>query len=169
MSLTEELNKNIRDEQPLHIESAVVLDLDWDKVIPHFQYCADEVKGRPINILSYQIPEADTLEEVRLVKEYLNEELETKIVDADFFVSFTKKTTSIPPHKDDHNTMLWNAVGEIAVNIYQDPNEKPIYAKKLAKNDIIFIPHWVYHEIIPLSARATVSFGLETVKKDEKK
>ena len=162
MSLEVKLNEAITEEQPLHIENAVTVDLDWDKVIPHFQHCADEVKGRPINILSYQIPEAENVEEVGIVKNYLNEVLDKKVVDSDFFIAFTKKTTSHPPHKDEHNVILWNAVGEVAINIYQDPEGKPIYAKKLSKNDLIFIPHWVYHEIIPLSARATVSFGLET-------
>jgi len=173
MSLIDEINVHIKDEQPLHIEYAIRQDLNWDDVIPHFQDCADNVKGKPINILSYQIPNAENVKLVGDVMEFFSNNLTAKVVDADFFVSFTKKTNSHPPHKDDHNVILWNAVGQVAVNIYQDPKEKPIYAKKLGKNDVLFIPHWVYHEVIPLSARATVSFGLETsvteAKKDEKK
>lgn len=154
------INKHIESKKGVHIKKGIQ-PFGWDVVVDHLQKCADEERvGAPYGTLSYQLNQAEEIEDVKKVIDYLNEDLSLKIFDARIFTSFTKK--SPPQHRrDNHNVLLWAVTDNMNVKLYDDESDEPWYDETLLKGDVFYIPANIEHKIEVSGARALVSFGIE--------
>lgn len=158
--MIEVINKHIADKKGVHVKKGIK-PFDWEVVVDHLQKCADEERaGVPYGTLSYQLNEAEHIEEVKTIMDYLNEELSLKIFDAHIFTSFTKKSPT-SRHRDNHNVLLWAISDNMNVKLYDDVDDTPWYDAPLERGDVFYIPANVEHKIEVSGARALVSFGIE--------
>jgi mannose-6-phosphate isomerase-like protein (cupin superfamily) len=153
------INKHIENGKAVHIKKAIE-PFSWDVVVKHLQQCADgDYAGTPNGILSYQLNQAEEVEDVKRVMDYLNEGLSLKIFDAHIFPTFIKKTGAV--HSDNHNVVIWSITGNMVVNLFDEDSDEPFYTDSFDKGDIFYIPADVKHSIDSTGARALVSFGIE--------
>jgi mannose-6-phosphate isomerase-like protein (cupin superfamily) len=157
------INKHIKEHKGVHIKKAIE-PFGWDIVVNHLQQCADgDYCGRPKDILSYELNEAEEIPEVKRVMDYLNKELDLKIFDAHIFTSFTKKVKGAL-HADNHNVLVWSISGNMMIHLYDPQDDEPFYSAELNKGDMVFIPADLPHKIEALGARALVSYGIEVAE-----
>jgi len=155
------INDHIDKGKSVHIKKAVQ-PFGWDVVVKHLRECADEkYAGTPNGILSYQLNQAEEVEEVKRVIDYLNEDLSLKIFDAHIFVSFTTRTEK-KAHTDNHNVLIWAISDNMEIDLFDtNDSEEPFYSDNFNKGDMVFIPADMSHRINPTGERALVSFGIE--------
>ena len=156
------LNEAMVNQSWLFLEDVLPVEFGWDLPVYYLQHCADNEIGRPIGNLSYQLEGAHNIKDINGVIEELNKHLRNKIIDADIFLSFAKRSTSHPPHVDDHNVLLWQALGVSELSVFVDDNT--VIKREMSQGDLVYLPWYQKHEMKPVTARATVSFGLETPK-----
>lgn len=157
------LNEAMVNESWLFMEDAMPVEFGWDLPVYYLQHCADHEIGRPIGIMSYQLEGAENIKDINGVIEGLNKHLRNKVIDADIFLSFAKRSTSHPPHIDHHNVLLWQVLGVAEITVYVNGNK---ITRELKQGDMVYLPWNQEHEVTPVTARATVSFGLETPKEN---
>lgn len=150
---------SMRNNSWVHIESMIPVHVGWDLPVYYLEHCADNEIGKPIGNLSYQLEDALNVKDIDSIANDLNTFLPNKIIDADIFLSFAKRSTSHPAHVDYHNVLLWQIVGKCDLVVYQDDFK---IKTTLQPGDLAFIPWFLKHEVQLTGARATVSFGLET-------
>lgn len=158
--MIDKINEHIESAKAIHIKKAIE-PFGWDVVVKHLQQCADgDFAGAPNGILSYQLNEAEEVEGVKQVIEYLNHDISLKIFDAHIFVAFTKSASG-KRHIDNHNVLIWAISDNMVVHLYGDDEEDPFYSEEFRKGDMVFIPENMPHRIETTGARALVSFGIE--------
>lgn len=158
--VVEVINKHIDLKEGVHIKRAIQ-PFGWEIVLEHLQRCADqEYAGIPNGKMSFQLNQAEEIEDVKKCIEFLNEDLSLKIFDAHIFTSFTSKR-DIQPHKDNHNVLLWALTENMRVQLFDDEEETPWYDKELEPGDMFYIPANLDHKVEVTGSRALVSFGIE--------
>lgn len=158
--MIEAINKHIASKKGVHIKKAIQ-PFGWDVVVKHLQECADEkYAGVPYGTLSYQLNQAEEIPDVRLVMDYLNDEIDLKIFDAHIFTSFTLGSPT-KVHDDNHNVLLWSISGNMDVELYDETSEDPWHVAEFNAGDLFYIPAKVRHRVKVKGARALVSFGME--------
>jgi mannose-6-phosphate isomerase-like protein (cupin superfamily) len=159
--MIEIINKHIDEGKAVHIKKGIQ-PFGWDVVVKHLRECADEIyAGTPNGTLSYQLNQAEEIEDVKKVIEYLNKDMTLKIFDAHIFTSFTTKKKAVA-HTDNHNVLLWAITGNMTINLLDDiDSEECYYTEELKPGDIVYIPADMPHRIDAQGERALVSFGIE--------
>lgn len=152
--MIEQLNANIRDGKPCYIEKAIQPTIDWNTVVNHLNYCADNGYGEPIGILNYKLVGADEIINISIVKSYLKEHLDVDVLGADLFAAFQTKDDSVV-YSGKNPVLLWNVIGFSKFAI------KDGDSRDLSPGDMVFIPKEVEYIVKPESARAFVLFSLE--------
>ena len=161
--MLEQLNDHVNNGTPCYIEKAVQPTFQWDDVIGLLQYCADSDIGNPIGILNYKLPDAQLIQGVQLVKEYLNETLDNKIANAQLCTTFS--TRESPAYKNDCDMIIWTTQG-ITEFSFNDGEEDVV--RLMQPGDVVYVPAELQFKMTPLNARAFVSFGLENkVQKED--
>lgn len=159
--MLESLNEHINREAPCFVERAIKPTFTWEDSISFLQYCADEQIGNPIGILNYKLPEAEKIQGIQLVKEYLNENLDNKIANCQMCI--TLSTRDNPDYKNDCGMILWNTQG---ITEFSFGDEEEEVRRLMQPGDIIYVPEGLPFKMTPLNARAIVSFGLEKKEKN---
>jgi hypothetical protein len=74
------------------------------------------------------------------------------------YVSFLEISKGFNRHKDKSDVLFWQVIGKTKwiVETLQGVKEHV-----LGPNEAIFVPRQMYHNVIPLTPRASVSFGLD--------
>lgn len=158
--MIEIINKHIDAGKAVHIKKGIQ-PFGWDVVVKHLRECADEIySGTPNGILSYQLNQAEEIEDVKKVIEYLNKDMTLKIVDSRIFTSFTTRKDAVPT-ADKRNMLLWAITGNMTINLLDDDSEESYYKEELTPGDIVYIPADMPHRIDAHGERALVSFGIE--------
>jgi quercetin dioxygenase-like cupin family protein len=155
------LNEAMVNESWLFMEDAMPVDFGWDLPVYYLQYCADNEIGSPNGIMSYQLQGAENIKDINGVIEELNKHLRHKVNGADILLSFAKRSVSQPLDTEPHNVLLWQVLGVAELTVFIDGNK---ITRELNQGDMVYLPWNQEHEVTPVTARATVSFGLETPK-----
>ena len=82
------------------------------------------------------------------------------------YISLSKKSKTFGKHKDESDVWYWQCIGSTQWKIFEF-NENISYI--LEPGDIIYIPRGIFHDVIPLSPRVGISFGLDYLNKNENK
>jgi hypothetical protein len=150
------LNEHIIRQEPCYVEKAIQPTYTWEDAVAFLQYSADEGVGNPIGILNYKLAEADKVQPIQLVKEYLNENLDKKIANTQMCV--TLSTADNPSYKNDSGVILWNTQGLSEFSFTDEGGE----VKRLMQpGDLVYVPEGLAFKMTPLNARVFISFGLE--------
>jgi hypothetical protein len=159
--MLESLNENINLNHPCYAERAIKPTYTWEEVVAFLQYCADEDQGQPIGILNYKLPDADKVQGIQLVKEYLNENLDNKIVNTQMCITLSVRDN--PTYKNDCGMILWNTQG---LSEFSFTDEEGEVKRLMQPGDLVFVPAELPFKMTALNARAFVSFGLENKEQD---
>jgi hypothetical protein len=84
-------------------------------------------------------------------------------VDAHIFFSYKEAHTDLKgfgQHKDKQHNLIVCVDGSMTAKVWQDKDLKPIIDVTLNKGDVVFVPAEVYHQIIPLTKRISISFPM---------
>jgi hypothetical protein len=84
-------------------------------------------------------------------------------VDAHIFFSYKEAHTDLKGfgvHKDKQHNLIVCIDGSMTAKVWQDKDLKPIIDVTLNKGDVVFVPAEVYHQIIPLTKRISISFPM---------
>lgn len=131
----------------------------WEEVIKEFNrtVISDKEFNRFEN-LGLTLFEAENILNVKpFLDEYAKLDLEAP-VSAHCYASFLEISKSFGRHKDKSDVLFWQVIGETKwiVETLQGVREHV-----LGPNDAIFVPRQMYHNVIPLTPRASISFGLD--------
>lgn len=154
--MLESVNEHINKGAPCYVERAIKPVFQWDEAVALLQYCADEGVGNPIGILNYKLPEAEKIQGIQLVREYLNENLDSKIANTQMCITLT--TSENPAYKNDCGMLLWTTHG-LSEFSFGDGEDKVV--RLMQPGDLVFVPKDLPFKMTPLNARVFVSFGLE--------
>lgn len=108
------------------------------------------------NILGYK-PELydDILNLLEQVFEYERIHFGSKAL-----INFIGNEADYGIHYDYHDVILWNCIGSVSWNIYEDENNKDKYETyKIDAGDILFAPKGVIHQAVVTEPRASFVFG----------
>ena len=84
-------------------------------------------------------------------------DLEQCTVSSHVYMSFTQLSKSFPPHTDDVDVYLFNALGSVDFTVW-DPD--PI-TYTLIPGDMVYVPAGMQHQSCPLEPRVSISYGVE--------
>jgi len=82
------------------------------------------------------------------------------------YISLSKKSKTFGRHKDKFDVWYWQCIGSTQWKIFES-NENISYI--LEPGDIIYVPRGIFHDVIPLSPRVGISFGLDYLNENENK
>lgn len=82
---------------------------------------------------------------------------------AHIYISLKSDAKTYGRHNDDSDVLFWQIQGKSRWIVEQNEIQSEYV---LDRNDAIYIPKRIYHEVIPLGARAGISFGLDRFYKD---
>ena len=151
MGLMEQLNERIKEKIPTVVARAIQPTFTWETVIGYLAHCADNEVGGPIGLMYYKLPEADQIDSITPVKEYLSENLEQEIKGVDMYVTLTTKGNY--KYSSDNDVLVWNAIGHSELKIEGED-------RLLEPGDMIYIPSGMEYEYKPTTARAYIVFAL---------
>lgn len=157
MGMMVELNQSIESGTPAYISKCIQPTFGWDTVVGYLTHCADHELGEPIDILNYRLAGASDVESVRVVYEYLNENIKKPVVGADIITTFNTKGNTKYHGKND--VILWNVIGYTRFAIIEEEGDGE--TRLMEPGDLIYVPKGVEYYLKPESARAIVMFSLE--------
>lgn len=141
-------------------EKVELSTVSWDEVINEFDRSVsanERVKYRPqggfVTHNAANIP---------VVQEFLNEYHGLDKLgkpSAHCYISLSKESSTFGRHQDIFTDVLfWQIIGKTQWLV---EDGETTFEYTLDKNNLIYIPRGMYHTVIPLTARAGISFGLD--------
>lgn len=155
--MIESLNNSIKDGTPAYVAKCIQPTFGWDTAVGYLTHCADHELGEPIDILNYRLAGANDVDSIRVVYEYLNENLVKPVIGADLITTFNTKGNTKYYGKND--VILWNVIGYSGFTIIEEDGEGE--KRLLEPGDVLYIPKEIEYTVKPESARAFVLFSLE--------
>lgn len=152
--MIEQVNELINSGKPCFVSKAIQPTFDWNVVINHLAYCADNGYGEPIGILHYKLVGATEVPTIKLVVDYLNENLDKTVIGADLITTL-KSTDDNVVYRGKNDVIIWNVIGFSQLVI------KDGESRELEPGDLIFIPRETEYIVKPQSPRAFVLFSLQ--------
>jgi len=130
----------------------------WDEILKEFNRIV--VSGEKLKFFNNMGYGLFTGHNIRYVGDLLEEykKLDTLPATAHCYISFLEIADSFGRHNDDSDVLYWQIQGSTRWTI-EDGNDTSIY--ELKPNDFVYVPKSMYHEVIPLTPRVGVSFGLD--------
>ncbi len=151
MGVMEQLNERIQSSTATVVTRAIQPTFPWETVIGYLCHCADNEVGGPISVMYYKLPEADQIDSIKPVKEYLSENITREIIGADMYVSLSTKADI--KYSSENDVLIWNAIGHSELDIFEEN-------RVIEPGDMIYIPKGVEYKYKPSTARAYVVFAL---------
>lgn len=152
--MIERVNELISEGKPCFVSKAIQPTFDWNIVVNHLAYCADNGYGEPIGILNYKLVGAGDIPQIKIVLEYLNENLSKTVIGADLITTLKSTDDSIV-YSGKNDVLIWNVIG-FSNLVIKDGD-----SRDLEPGDLIFIPKETEYIVKPESPRAFVLFSLE--------
>jgi hypothetical protein len=142
-----------------HWKSSVDLDLlSWDDVI----FCIDKATkyDSGMHILDnfgMIIHNVEQHPKIGAMLEQFSKLDPDYASDARWFISMVSTSECFPKHQDYYDVWYWQAIGEIDWKIWDNDKE---YNYRLKPNDLVYIPHGMWHQTFSCIPRAGISFGI---------
>ena len=106
------------------------------------------------------------IEEVNFILKKIKNNNPNNSYSAHAYISLSKESKTFGKHKDESDVWYWQCIGSTQWKIFES-NETISYI--LEPGDIIYVPRGIFHDIIPLSPRVGISFGLDFLNNNENK
>lgn len=162
ITFKDDINRSMVNKSWLHLENVLIPEFGWDLPVYFLQYCADKKIGFPLGILSYELVNAEKIVDINYHIEILNEFLRNKISYASLLLSFSVDATGNT--SIDKEMLFWQPLGTAKIIITSDGSK---ITKELKPGDMVYVPANCNYEILPVTARTTVAFYLESDKEYE--
>lgn len=104
------------------------------------------------------IHEISDIKEVDFILSEIKNNNPNNIYSAHMYISLSKESKTFGKHKDKSDVWYWQCIGSTEWKIFQS-HETMSYILK--PGDIIYVPKETFHDVIPLSSRVGISFGLD--------
>jgi mannose-6-phosphate isomerase-like protein (cupin superfamily) len=138
---------------------------DWKKIIYNIDLNIQNkqlIKSLP----DYGIVLHNTfnIEEVDFILKEIENNNPNNSYSAHVYISLSKESKTFGKHKDESDVWYWQCIGSTQWKIFEF-NETISYI--LEPGDIIYVPRGIFHDVIPLSPRVGISFGLDYLNKNK--
>jgi len=74
------------------------------------------------------------------------------------YISLLESSATFGRHNDNADVFFWQVQGRTHWTVEQ---ETEIYEYELAADDLIYIPRFMIHQVVPLTPRAGISIGID--------
>jgi mannose-6-phosphate isomerase-like protein (cupin superfamily) len=160
MQFTEDFLENYKNKKHYYFQATELPIVDWFSAIHNL----DEVaRNYPEDILELGNLGV-VVHDIQSDKMFVNMEFAHYLMDVEqcavsshVYMSFTSQSKSFPPHSDDVDVYLYNALGSINFTVW-DPD--PI-TYTLVPGDMVYVPKGMQHQSVPLEPRVSISYGIE--------
>ena len=131
---------------------------EWSDVLEHLnRNIVSKAKMKVLGNLGFVYFDAERMPEVNLLLTEIKK-LSDKPCSAHCYVSLLEISNTFGRHNDNADVFFWQIQGSTQWRVEQDSQ---IYEYTLMPNDIIYIPRFMVHEVIPLTPRAGISIGID--------
>jgi len=148
-----------------YIERFLTKVPDWEKII--FNIDLNILSKHPIkSLFNYGIVlhEIFNIEEVDFILNEIKNNNPNNSYSAHVYISLSKESKTFGKHKDESDVWYWQCIGSTQWKIFEF-NKTISYT--LEPGDIIYVPKGIFHDVIPLSPRVGISFGLDYLNKNK--
>jgi hypothetical protein len=137
------------------------LNLDtpsWSDILEHLnRNIVTNAKIKMLDNLGFVYFDADKISSVKLLLDAINQ-LSGQVCSAHCYISLLESSATFGRHNDNADVFFWQVQGSTHWIVEQDTE---IYEYKLLPNDIIYIPRFMIHTVVPLTPRAGISIGID--------
>lgn len=152
MGLIDELNERIDNKIPTVVNKAIQPTFLWETAIGYLTHCADNQVGGPIATMYYKLPQADQIDSISPVKDYLSENLKREIAGTDMYITLTTKGEY--KYSSENDVLVWNAIGHSELKVSEE-------TRIMEPGDLMYIPAGVEYSYKPETARVYLVFALQ--------
>lgn len=130
----------------------------WNDILEHLnRNIVSKRKMKILDNLGFVYFDADQIPSVNLLLSEIKK-LTDKNCSAHCYISLLEISNTFGRHNDNADVFFWQVQGSTHWRVEEDSK---IYEYKLSVNDMIYIPRFTIHEVIPLSPRAGISIGID--------
>jgi hypothetical protein len=97
--------------------------------------------------------------ELNKVVSYFNTLFKEKTKYSECYLNLTKHCEFKEPHNDQWTAVSWNCQGIVEWRIYKNENNEEYDTFILNPGDVIIVPKYIRHSVIPLTPRASISLA----------
>lgn len=91
------------------------------------------------------------------IRNILREYFPEKYISSHLYASFTEKSQTFGKHNDFMPVLVWQCIGITRWIVYDEQTT----TYDLKPGNLLYIPQGMYHETIPITPRASISYGIE--------
>jgi ribosomal protein L16 Arg81 hydroxylase len=130
----------------------------WNDILMHLnRNIVSKSKIKVLDNLGFVYFDADCMEPVnKLLSEIRH--MTDRPCSAHCYISLLEISNTFGRHNDNADVFFWQVQGSTHWTVEQDTE---IYEYKLLPNDMIYIPRFVVHNVVPLTPRAGISIGID--------
>lgn len=130
----------------------------WDELLKNLnRNIISKTKIKILDNLGFVYFDAEKMQAVdNLLSEI--KKITDKSCTAHCYISLLEISATFGRHNDNADVFFWQVQGSTLWRVEEDSK---IFEYKLSVNDIIYIPRFTIHEVVPLGPRAGISIGID--------
>lgn len=130
----------------------------WAEILENLnRNIVSKQKVKILDNLGFVFFDADHIPSVNLLLSEIKK-LTNKSCSAHCYISLLEISATFGRHNDNADVFFWQVQGSTQWCVEEDSK---IYEYKLSVNDMIYVPRFTIHEVIPLGPRAGISIGID--------
>jgi hypothetical protein len=130
----------------------------WGDILAHLnRNIVSNTKIKVLDNFGFVYFDADCMPEVNNLLSKIRQ-ITDNPCSAHCYISLLEISGTFGRHNDNADVFFWQVQGSTQWSVEQDSQ---VYEYTLLPNDIIYIPRFMVHEVIPLTPRAGISFGID--------
>jgi ribosomal protein L16 Arg81 hydroxylase len=130
----------------------------WADILEEFNRTVqNKEKLKVLDSLGFVLLQAQNIPGVSTVISIIENITDAKC-SAHCYMSLLETSATFGRHNDNADVFFWQVQGSTHWTVEQDAE---IYEYKLLPNDMIYIPRFVVHNVVPLTPRAGISIGID--------
>lgn len=142
------------------LKNYIKSDLSWDNVIYNIDINTQENYSiKSLSNYGIVIHNIFNIEKVNIILDEIKKNnTNHNHFSAHMYISLSKKSKTFGKHKDCSDVWFWQCIGKTNWEVFEN---NQIYSYILDPGDFIYVPKNIFHNVIPMSPRVGISFGMD--------
>jgi hypothetical protein len=130
----------------------------WGEILENLnQTVVSKSKIKVLDNLGFVFFDAERMKSVHSLLTEIKQTTD-KPCTAHCYISLLETSATFGRHNDTSDVFFWQVQGSTSWKVEQD---NMIHEYKLLPNDLIYIPRFIFHDVLPLGPRAGISIGID--------